>query len=268
MNEVSTRTRVCRTVAEWRSIMARYEASGLSSERFCASARIGKSAFCAGVLPTRTRRAVATVRPCSSRYRTRVPWRGTSSLRSAPAWCCGCGVRGAAHLAVRRGDGHAALVRGLGGAGAPPPGSKPPDGSRWSTRHWRASGAGCWWPPSRIDHVLPLHLDEYSIVGNAPIEKLRNLPLHVRSRCDRMPVQRAMVGWRKCDSVAGMVVMRLLEGDQVCRIDQRADAWNNDPPAGCCAAVVVCIKHQPSEALFACIVVRPRLGVALGLIVT
>ena len=34
------------------------------------------------------------------------------------------------------------------------------------------------------------------------------------------------------------------------------------------AIVVVCFKYQASEALLACIVVRPRLGVALDLIVT
>ena len=44
MEEVSTRKRVCRTVAEWGSIMARHEASGLSGEGFCAAEGIGKSA--------------------------------------------------------------------------------------------------------------------------------------------------------------------------------------------------------------------------------
>ena len=40
-----TRKRTQRTAAQWRSIMARHEASGLSCEAFCAAEGIGRSAF-------------------------------------------------------------------------------------------------------------------------------------------------------------------------------------------------------------------------------
>jgi len=39
------RKRTQRTAAEWRSIMARFEASGLTGEAFCAAEGIGSSAF-------------------------------------------------------------------------------------------------------------------------------------------------------------------------------------------------------------------------------
>ena len=45
MNDLETRRRTRRSAAEWRSIMARYEASGLSGEGFCEAEGIGKSAF-------------------------------------------------------------------------------------------------------------------------------------------------------------------------------------------------------------------------------
>ena len=45
MDQVETRKRACRTSAEWRSIMARHEASGLSGEGFCEAEGIGRSAF-------------------------------------------------------------------------------------------------------------------------------------------------------------------------------------------------------------------------------
>ena len=35
MDQVATRKRGCWSASEWRSIMARYEASGQSGERFC-----------------------------------------------------------------------------------------------------------------------------------------------------------------------------------------------------------------------------------------
>ena len=40
-----THKRTQRTAAEWRSIMARHEASGLAGEAFCAAEGIGRSAF-------------------------------------------------------------------------------------------------------------------------------------------------------------------------------------------------------------------------------
>ena len=40
-----TRRRTQRTAAEWRSIMARFEAGGLTGEAFCAAEGIGSSAF-------------------------------------------------------------------------------------------------------------------------------------------------------------------------------------------------------------------------------
>ena len=43
MEDLARRTR--RSAAEWRAIMARYEASGLSGEGFCEAEGIGKSAF-------------------------------------------------------------------------------------------------------------------------------------------------------------------------------------------------------------------------------
>ena len=45
MEDLKTRRRTQRSAAEWRSIMARYEASGLSGEGFCEAEGIGKSAF-------------------------------------------------------------------------------------------------------------------------------------------------------------------------------------------------------------------------------
>ena len=43
--EPKTRKRTRRTAAEWRSIMARHEAGGLTCEVFCAAEGIGRSAF-------------------------------------------------------------------------------------------------------------------------------------------------------------------------------------------------------------------------------
>ena len=45
MEDLETRKRTRRSAAEWRAIMARYEASGLSGEGFCEAEDIGKSAF-------------------------------------------------------------------------------------------------------------------------------------------------------------------------------------------------------------------------------
>ena len=45
MDQVATRKRRCRSASEWRSIMARQEASGLSGEGFCEAEGIGRSAF-------------------------------------------------------------------------------------------------------------------------------------------------------------------------------------------------------------------------------
>ena len=45
MDQVATRKRRCRSASEWRSIMARHEASGLSGEGFCEAEGIGRSAF-------------------------------------------------------------------------------------------------------------------------------------------------------------------------------------------------------------------------------
>ncbi|MDE0421014.1 MAG: IS66 family insertion sequence element accessory protein TnpB [Gammaproteobacteria bacterium] len=45
MDNVATGKRVQRTAAQWRSIMARQEASGLTCEAFCAAEGIGRSAF-------------------------------------------------------------------------------------------------------------------------------------------------------------------------------------------------------------------------------
>lgn len=45
MEDLATRKRTRRSDAEWRAIMARYEASGLSGEGFCEAEGIGKSAF-------------------------------------------------------------------------------------------------------------------------------------------------------------------------------------------------------------------------------
>ena len=45
MDGLETRKRTRRSAAEWRAIMARYEASGLSGEGFCEEEGIGKSAF-------------------------------------------------------------------------------------------------------------------------------------------------------------------------------------------------------------------------------
>ena len=45
MEDVATGRRTRHSAAEWRSIMARYEASGLSGEGFCEAEGIGKSAF-------------------------------------------------------------------------------------------------------------------------------------------------------------------------------------------------------------------------------
>ena len=45
MDETTTRKRTQRTATEWRSIMARFEASGLAGEAFCAAEGIGSSAF-------------------------------------------------------------------------------------------------------------------------------------------------------------------------------------------------------------------------------
>jgi hypothetical protein len=42
---MSERVRVIRSEAEWREIMGRYRASGLSQGRFCEQEGIGKSAF-------------------------------------------------------------------------------------------------------------------------------------------------------------------------------------------------------------------------------
>lgn len=44
MEDSATRRRQRRSAAEWRTIMARYEASGLSGEGFCEAEGIGKSA--------------------------------------------------------------------------------------------------------------------------------------------------------------------------------------------------------------------------------
>ena len=90
MEKVETRKGRCRSTSEWRSIMARHEASGLSgdgSARRRASAR-ARSGAGRGVCRTRPRRATAERR----------------------IWLC---------VAA---DGHAALVRRPGGAGAQPPG--------------------------------------------------------------------------------------------------------------------------------------------------
>ena len=40
-----SKTRTGRTAAQWRSIMARHEASGLNCEAFCAAEGIGRSAL-------------------------------------------------------------------------------------------------------------------------------------------------------------------------------------------------------------------------------
>ena len=45
MDQVATRKRRCRSASEWRSIMARHEASGLSGDGFCEAEGIGRSAF-------------------------------------------------------------------------------------------------------------------------------------------------------------------------------------------------------------------------------
>ena len=45
MDQVATRNRRCRSASEWRSIMARQQASGLSGEGFGEAAGIGKSVF-------------------------------------------------------------------------------------------------------------------------------------------------------------------------------------------------------------------------------
>ena len=127
--EPKARKRTQRTVAEWRSIMARHEARGLTCEASCAAEGIGRSAFWRWRrrLADEDRRAPGTARRRSSNWPGRARRRGTPSSTSARAWCCGCAGRGAdpgggaAHLAVRRAGGHAPLVRRLGGAGAQPP---------------------------------------------------------------------------------------------------------------------------------------------------
>ena len=119
MDETTTRKRTQRTATEWRSIMARFEASGLAGEAFCAAgASAGARSGAGGVASrTRTLRAPGTAGQRSSSCRTLAPRRGTRSSTSAPAWCCGCADRGAdpgrgaAHLAVRRAGGHAALLQ-------------------------------------------------------------------------------------------------------------------------------------------------------------
>ena len=45
MEDSARRLRTRRSAAEWRAIMVRYEASGLSGEGFCEAEGIGKSAF-------------------------------------------------------------------------------------------------------------------------------------------------------------------------------------------------------------------------------
>ena len=45
MDDLETRSRPRRSAAEWRAIMARYEASGLSGEGFCEAEGIGRSAW-------------------------------------------------------------------------------------------------------------------------------------------------------------------------------------------------------------------------------
>ena len=122
MDQVATRNRRCRSASGWRSIMARHEASGLSGEGFCEAEGIGSSAF----------------------------WR----WNSASAWCCGCVDRhadpggGAAHLAVRGADGHAALVRRPGGAGTQPPGG--------GSRHRRSVGVPRRPPSAPVAVMRPL----------------------------------------------------------------------------------------------------------------
>ena len=44
-DSTDSKTRTRRTAAQWRSIMARHDASGLSCEAFCAAEGIGRSAL-------------------------------------------------------------------------------------------------------------------------------------------------------------------------------------------------------------------------------
>ena len=89
MDDLATRRSTRRSAAEWRAIMARYEASGLIGEGFCEADGIGRARSGAGAGGWRTGMPGVGANRCSWNLRAIRGRRGTPSWSSAPASCCG-----------------------------------------------------------------------------------------------------------------------------------------------------------------------------------